>query len=240
MFDIDAALEGLAAASRAECAAVARKLALAAEVGRAECGDGSDFAAMGVATALSVSTGAAHVLMYLGDVLRVRLPGVRRALEAGELDLVRVRVIVDRTAAITDLVVLAEVERRVLAAVTVPGRCVTRGQVQRAVGRVVAVLDPGSVIERRRRAVADRRIDVRADLDGMSSVWGVVPAGDGAVLDARLRAMALAVCGADPRTLAQRRADALVAWASGDDALACECGAPTCPSAPAPTPATVV
>jgi hypothetical protein len=42
--------------------------------------------------------------------------------------------------------------------------------------------------------------------------------------------MAHAVCDDDPRTVAQRRADALGALAAGADHLACACGAPTCPA----------
>lgn len=41
-----------------------------------------------------------------------------------------------------------------------------------------------------------------------------------------MRALALGVCGEDPRTLAQRRADALIALAHGDPYLACGCGSP--------------
>jgi Domain of unknown function (DUF222) len=42
--------------------------------------------------------------------------------------------------------------------------------------------------------------------------------------------MARGVCDDDPRTLGQRRADALGALAAGSDRLACRCGSPTCPA----------
>ena len=188
----------------------------------------AEFVAAEIATALSVSTGTAHALAHLGDVLDTRLPGVRAALERGELDVVRVRVIADRTAVIDDLAVLAEVERQVLERVLVPGRCVTRGQVAAAVDRVVASVDPALVVARRERAVADRQLTVRPDADGMCSVWGTLPAADGVTLDQRLRAMALEVCTEDPRTIAQLRADAVVALARGHRSLACGCGSPVC------------
>ena len=43
--------------------------------------------------------------------------------------------------------------------------------------------------------------------------------------------MAHQVCEDDPRTLGQRRADALGALAAGSTVLACQCGGPACPAA---------
>ncbi len=231
----------LAAAGRAESAAAAEKLAVAGRIWRAQhdadaasgvvLAHRAAFVAAEIATTLSVSRGAAAGLMNLGDVLETRLPGVRRALEQGFLDVARVRVIADRTASISDLTVLAEVERDVLGRALVPGRCVTRGQAQRIVDEVVARVDPASVVERSRRAHADRQVQLRPDLDGMCSLWGVLPAADGVALDQRLRRDALALCGEDPRTLDQRRADVLSSWAHGRGDLECECGSPVCPTA---------
>jgi hypothetical protein len=51
------------------------------------------------------------------------------------------------------------------------------------------------------------------------------------VLDRRLMQMAHGACDDDPRTIAQRRADALGALAAGADRLACTCDNPHCPSA---------
>ncbi len=231
MIDHSSTLDALAAAGRAEGAAVAQKLHLAALL----VSEGREHGVVDVATTLSVSTGAAHALAHLGEVLETRLPGVRRALAAGLLDLSRVRVVVDRTESVTDPVVLRAVERQVLDAVLAEGRCTTRGQVQLAVDRAVAEHDPAALVERRRRAVADRTVQVRPGADGMSSVWGLLPAAEGVTLDARLRELALGVCGEDPRTLAQRRADALLALARGHRGLACACGSPVCPTSATPT-----
>ena len=60
---------------------------------------------------------------------------------------------------------------------------------------------------------------------------GQLFAQDAAALDQRLEAMARAVCEADPRTLEQRRADALGALAHGADRLACAAGDPDCEAA---------
>jgi hypothetical protein len=51
---------------------------------------------------------------------------------------------------------------------------------------------------------------------------------DAAVLDRRLTQMTHEVCHDDPRTIAQRRADALGALAAGAERLACGCGNTDC------------
>ena len=61
-------------------------------------------------------------------------------------------------------------------------------------------------------------------------MWGRLYATDAAVLDRRLMEMANEVCDDDPRTTAQRRADALGALAAGADRLACSCTNPHCPA----------
>jgi hypothetical protein len=55
-------------------------------------------------------------------------------------------------------------------------------------------------------------------------------------LDRRLTQLAHDVCPGDPRTLAQRRADALGALAAGAETLACACGTPECPTGTDPDP----
>ena len=51
---------------------------------------------------------------------------------------------------------------------------------------------------------------------------------DATLLDRRLSALARTVCDHDPRTIAQRRADALGALAAGHTVLACACGMSEC------------
>jgi len=230
----------LAAHARAEAFHTERKLAVAAELHRARCAQDArdqvfgrepgEFVAAEVAVALSVSTQVAYSWMSLGTDLATRLPATRRALAAGELDYPRVRVIADRTTAVTDPTMLTDIEDRVLSEVLRPGRCTTRGQLARLVDKAVAAVDPTGVRTRQQRAVADRDITVRPDADGMATIYGALPAAGGQVLDATLRRMALEVCSQDTRTTAQLRADAVVALAHGHRGLACECGSPSCPS----------
>lgn len=230
----------LAAHARAEAFHTERKLAVAAELHRVRCAQDArdqvfgrepgEFVAAEVAVALSVSTQVAYSWMSLGTDLATRLPATRRALAAGELDYPRVRVIADRTTAVTDPTMLTDIEDRVLSEVLRPGRCTTRGQLARLVDKAVAAVDPTGVRTRQQRAVADRDITVRPDADGMATIYGALPAAGGQVLDATLRRMALEVCSQDTRTTAQLRADAVVALAHGHRGLACECGSPSCPS----------
>ena len=63
----------------------------------------------------------------------------------------------------------------------------------------------------------------------MARVSGTVAATAAAVFDKRLSEMATSVCAEDPRTIAQRRADALSALAEGRS-LACTCDRPDCPT----------
>ena len=100
--------------------------------------------------------------------------------------------------------------------------------------------DPYAVV-RTELSARGRYIDVVAGADGtgLSGVEGPLFGQDAAALDKRLDAMARGVCGGDPRTLEQRRADALGALAHGGDRLACQCGGPDCAAAAA-APSTVV
>ncbi|WP_156771972.1 HNH endonuclease signature motif containing protein, partial [Mycobacterium sp. 1245805.9] len=87
---------------------------------------------------------------------------------------------------------------------------------------------------RRGRAGARGRhvtISPADDHSGTAALWGSLLATDAAVLERQLTHMAEQVCRDDPRTLDQRRADALGALAAGGQYLACACGCAECPAA---------
>ena len=89
-----------------------------------------------------------------------------------------------------------------------------------------------NALRRSELSARGRHVDVLADRRQRHVVdRGKLFGPDAEALDQRLDAMARAVCDADPRTLEQRRADALGALGHGGDRLACACGDPECEAA---------
>jgi hypothetical protein len=88
----------------------------------------------------------------------------------------------------------------------------------------------------------DRHLDVVADDHGtgLSYIEGKLYAHDAAALNQRVTKLACGVCDNDPRTIDQRRADAMGALAAGADRLACACGGPECPAADIAVPSATV
>src|SRR5262249_43282429 len=105
-------------------------------------------------------------------------------------------------------------------------------KVEQAIDLLIDRHDPGA--RRRTRASARGRdvcIGAHGDNDlGTTALWGRLYSTDAAFLDRRLTQMAQGVCDADPRTIAQRRADALGALAGGAEHLRCTCGRGECPA----------
>ncbi|WP_430331423.1 DUF222 domain-containing protein [Rhodococcus sp. ACT016] len=193
-----------------------------ARVGRNEAHQG-EFAHVEVAGILGLTEAAAQRMIGLGCDLRWRLHQVRDAFASGRVDLAKAHALSAALANVSDGV-LAEIERRLLDGAD---RTSTTRLKDRA-RRLIARLDPEGARERRRRAGADRDVRVIAREDAMAEVDGLLPAEGGQILAGRLRAMSFDVCGRDPRTHAQRRADALVALASGRTHLECRCGREDC------------
>ncbi len=225
-------LAELGAARRAESAATARTLRLAADLvrdrRRGDDPDRAEFVVLEVAVALCVPRGTAWALVTLGEDLRDRLPAIGRALACGDLDHARARTLAERLAAIDDPALRAACEAESLAKVA--GHARTTAATAAVADRVVARLAPAFARARARRAVADRELRVAPGPDGMASVSGLLSATDGRTVDHRLDVMTTQPCTADPRTHAQRRADALVALAAGRTRLRCTCAHDVCPA----------
>jgi len=113
-------------------------------------------------------------------------------------------------------------------------QCWSRRRIINAVDAAVRDIDPNAAKERRVRADDDRHISITPQPDGMAQVRGTLAAAAGAAFNKRLSEMARSVCAKDSRTIAQRRADALVALLESR-ALSCNCGAPDCPARAAET-----
>ncbi|QBS40814.1 DUF222 domain-containing protein [Nocardia sp. CS682] len=219
-----------AAAQAAEVFAVRelyrRHRAVSAEPGPGGVRAG-EFAAAEAAVALQVDEGSAAAMIDVGLALEDWLPRTRAEFAAGRIDLAKVRVIIDSTRAVARDV-LGELEPRLL---ETAGRT-TPVRLRQAARRWAARLDPGGAQRRRERRQDDRDVRIRALQDSMAVFDGVLPAPGAQTVAMRLREMSSQVCAADPRTMPQRRADALVALADGSGRLRCGCGrGARCPKA---------
>ncbi|OBK12659.1 HNH endonuclease signature motif containing protein [Mycobacterium asiaticum] len=242
MFDrvADAALvDAMVAGARAEATAAAQRLAAIAELvarhgegpadsPRWSC-DNWDFMAAQVAAAQNISHGMASGQMYLACALRNRLPKVNALLAAGIISLRLASTIVWHTGLIKDPWVMSLVDAALAADAERYGP-LSSAKTATAIDALISRHDPAAV--RRTRSGArgrDVTITPADDQSGMASIWGSLLAIDAAVLDRRLDTMARDVCPGDPRTLGQRRADALGTLAADGKHLTCECQSPDCP-----------
>jgi hypothetical protein len=238
-----AAITGCA---RVETAAAARRLAAVAEMvsrranGPTDCAhwscDNWDAIAAEVAAALGISHSMASGQMYVGVALRERLPKVGALFAAGALSARLVSAIVWHTDLIKDPDTLRRVDETLAQDAGHFGPLSVTKTAQ-AIDAIIERYDPAAV--RRNRASARCRDVVIGPADhesGTANLWGSLFATDAAVLQRRLTQMAHQVCDEDPRTVAQRRADALGTLATGAQTLACGCGRPECPTGTDPDP----
>ena len=230
------AIEELA---RAEARAAARRVAAISELVRRRCGDDEraywacdpwDATAAEIGAALGISRGRASGDMHLGLSLRYRLPRVAELFMEGLLSYRVCAAVASRTDLIQDEAALELID----AAIAEHARSwgvLSAYKLDKAIDAWIDRYDPGALHQTRTRA-RDRAVQVGSQYDGsgITGISGRLYATDAAVLDRRLMQMAHGVCDEDPRTIAQRRADALGALAAGSDRLACTCGAPACPA----------
>jgi hypothetical protein len=136
-----------------------------------------------------------------------------------------------RTQLIEDPEVLAKVDEEIVGRATRWGR-LSGAKLEQAVDVVVERHDRDAVL-RFRGAARGRDVQIGApdDTAGTASMWGRLFATDAAVLIRRLDAMARHVCADDPRSLGERRSDALGTLGAGGLVLACTCGKPDCAAA---------
>ena len=237
----DAALiTGMAGWAAVESAASARRLAMIAEFTTRRMGsaahadwvcDDWDAASVEVGAALNAGPGRASGQMTLASTLRTRLPKVAALLADGTICTRTVAMIARRSDRVHDPEALAALDAA-LAERAVAWGPISDRKLEQAIDLWVTAVDQNAV-RRTRSTVRDRDFSIGdpGDHDGITTVWGRLLATDAKLLGARLTAMARAVCDADPRTLAQRRADALGALGASSAHLSCACGAPACPAA---------
>lgn len=244
--DDAAVVAAIADGARAEAVAAARRLAAIAEwVTRRADGptdrahwscDNWDAMAAEVAAAQSISHAIASGQMYLAVALRNRLPKVAALFAEGAIGARLASALVWHTDLIKDPDTLRLVDETLAADAKRFGP-MSVSRTAQAIDAIVNRHDPAA--QRRARAGARGRhvtISPADDPSGTASLWGSLLATDAALLERQLTHMAEQVCPDDPRTLDQRRADALGALAAGGQHLACGCGNAECPAAVAIDP----
>ncbi len=240
--DLTHAINRWAAAS---AAADARKLAAIAELHRRategqlherDAVDDTDAAAAQISCALTVSHGNALALIDLATTLRDRLPKTGARFLAGDLGTTMITVIAWRTALVTPAA-LPAIDTAIAERAHTWGP-LTQKKLAAAIDVWVHRYDPDAV-RRTRNAMRGRYFAVetatRADTagdpaTGTVAVHGRLSATDAALTRQRLAVMIGTVCPDDPRTMDQRRADALGAVMAGSTFLACACDDPDCPA----------
>ena len=258
MFDqlVDAATGSRAPAAvgawaRVENAACARRLAaiadelerLRAAEGSAErelwCIDNWDAVAASVAAAQQVSLGVASHRLSVALELR-DLPRVAQVFAAGAISYRVVAAVIARTRLIRDRDARTKVDSALAARIGGWGP-LSAAKTETEIDYWVDRYDPAA-LRRSEDHARGRYVDVHdpSDGSGTACIEALLFAPDAEALDQRLDAMARAVCDGDPRTIEQRRSDALGALGHGGDRLACGCEDPRCDAAGVQPSAVVV
>jgi hypothetical protein len=236
--------------ARAEAAAGAHRLAAIAELARRRvvddderanwAFDGWASAAAEVAAAMTVGQRRASAQMRIALALRDPLPRVAALYMQGTLSSRVVSAITWRTQLVEDADALALIDAALAEGATNWGP-LSEDRLDQAIDAWILRFDPAAV---RRSESSTRSRDFSiGDLDDpaeTTSVWGRLLATDAAVLKRRIAQMVQGVCDNDPRTMGERRSDAVGAIVTGSFHLACQCGSKTCPAGDAPSSSDVV
>lgn len=168
----------------------------------------AEFAADEVSLAIRVSPNAARDRLWVARALTSRLPATLAALESAELDYYRARCVVEATTPLSDPEQVGAVEARVLP--RAGGQTAT--QLRASLRRAVLAADPAGGEQRHHGARAERRVERRADDDGMASLWVYGPADGITALYTALDGVARTRRRdpAEVRTLDQLRTDTLL------------------------------
>ena len=232
--------------ARAEAAAAARRPAAIGELVERRCpavGDPDlvdprsrwvcdpwDATAAEVGAALGISTRRASSQMYLAQSLRERLPKVNALFLRGRIGARLVSTISWRTHCVVGTAAMAAIDAEIARAAEQWGALSDR-RVETLIDSVLDAHDPQA---REWFSQAARTMDVQfgkpEDSSGTRSVWGRLFATHAELIERRLTAIARAVCESDPRSIGQRRAEAMGAVFAGADRIACQCAEPDCPN----------
>ncbi len=134
-----------------------------------------------------------------------RLPAVADALSTGEVDARRATVLAEELHPLPD-----DMARDVAAEALSRARTCTAPQLRARLRRLEPLRDPGAAERRHVAAREERRAELTPAPDAMAWLAAYLPAEDATALHTTLTALAGDSSADDPRTLDQRRADALV------------------------------
>jgi Domain of unknown function (DUF222) len=206
--DEDALIAAVAAADRLVSWANAAQLTLIGELARRR--NDPEFVEDEIAAELRLSRpAAAHRLALALDL--DRLPAVTTGLAAGRLDLPKAK-------AITEAIqTLSRPTAADLAGQAIPHAAEhTVGQLRAWLRRAVLAADPAAAQTRHELAVAERRVTLTPQPDGMAELWALLPADDAARAYTALDTCARdSTTPHDPRSADARRADALIDLLAG-------------------------
>ncbi len=161
-------------------------------------------AAAELAAVLDWAPQTARIRIEQSTRLLTAFPDTLQALRQGRVDVGRVRMILDRTAALSPTQ-CQQIEGRILS--LVKGR--SKGRLETLVDREVIIADPAAAEQRRIKAVQDREVSHRVDRDGMGVITAMLPAEAAVMIFTLIDLIAEANKGLDGRTVDQRRADAI-------------------------------
>lgn len=202
----------------AKAALDARNLTLVGELHRRAAGwmtnpgahsehrpDARTVAAAEIGAALTWTTCAALKRVDLAQSLLNDLPATFAALQAGQIDLLKARIISEATQNL-DRWQARMVETRVLPRATTQ----TTGELGAALRRALIKVDPDGAEKRRVKAAADRSVRIRPLPDDMAEILAEMPAADAVEIYRRVDDLARRLGSADDRTMDQRRTDILI------------------------------
>ncbi|BBY51453.1 hypothetical protein MARA_49210 [Mycolicibacterium arabiense] len=184
-----------------------------------------------IGAALNASPQAASVIVAQAEALDTRLPEVAGLLADGRIDWPTTEAIIKRTE-LVDSDLMPQIDQRMSNKVST-WQSWSRRRVINATDAAIKAIDADAVKKRRLSADTERRVTVTAQPNGMASVRISMPAPAATMFDKRLTEMANTVCANDPRTLQQRRVDAIDALGARRD-LGCACGRSDCTARPVP------
>ncbi|MDV8057656.1 HNH endonuclease signature motif containing protein [Rhodococcus sp. IEGM 1343] len=179
--------------------------------------DAGNYAASEVAHVLGCSKTVANTYAEVGMDLRLRLPTVAAAFEAGELDLPRVRAIYRCTHNLTQDAATA-VQGEVLHA----AQRLSPGPLATEIWSIMYRIAPEQAAALRKDL--ERHTNVTyTDKDVLSTLKADLTAADAAAAWQLINEMAATVCRRDPRNKGQKRAAAYVALLQQESSMVCMC-----------------